>query len=181
MREVQPIRDKNKIKEMKDALQEQNHRNFILFVLGINTGLRISDLLPLKVRNVRNVTHITLTEQKTDKIKRFLINSQLKEDIDKYIAGMDSNDYLFKSQRGTNRPIDRVQAYRILNKAAREVGLANIGTHTMRKTFGYWHYQTYKDVALLQELFNHSSPSVTLRYIGITQDMMDKTIKTFYL
>ena len=56
-----------------------------------------------------------------------------------------------------------------------------IGTHTMRKTFGHWHYQQYKDVAILQEIFNHSSPSVTLRYIGINQDNIDKSYMNFSL
>lgn len=110
-----------------------------------------------------------------------MINRQLREDIDKYINNMGSNEYLFQSQKGKNKPISRVQAYRILNNAASKIGLDEIGTHTLRKTFGYWHYKQYKDVALLQELFNHSAPSVTLRYIGINQDAMDKTIRDFYL
>lgn len=181
MKEVQPIRDKKKIEEMKTELLKQGYRDYMLFVLGINTGLRISDLLDLKVQDVKDKTHIILTEQKTGKIKRFMINGQLKQDIDKYIDNMGDNEYLFQSQKGYNKPISRVQAYRILNKAAENIGLEEIGTHTLRKTFGYWHYKQYKDIALLQELFNHSAPSVTLRYIGINQDIMDKTIEGFYL
>lgn len=181
MKEVQPIRDKGKIEEMKAGLLKQGYRDYMIFVLGINTGLRISDLLELKVSDVKDKTHILLKEQKTDKTKRFMINSQLKQDIDKYIKGMNDNEYLFQSQKGNNKPISRVQAYRILNQAAASIGLEEIGTHTLRKTFGYWHYKQYKDVALLQELFNHSAPSITLRYIGINQDVMDKTIESFYL
>jgi integrase len=94
---------------------------------------------------------------------------------------MEDKEYLFKSQKGNNKPISRVQAYRILNNASEKIGLKEIGTHTLRKTFGYWHYQQYKDIALLQELFNHSAPSITLRYIGINQDIMDRTIEDFYL
>lgn len=181
MKEVQPIRDKNKIEEMKSELLKKGLRDYTLFIIGINTGLRISDLLDLKVEDVKNKSHIILTEQKTGKNKRFMINRQLREDIDKYINNMGSNEYLFQSQKGKNKPISRVQAYRILNNAASKIGLDEIGTHTLRKTFGYWHYKQYKDVALLQELFNHSAPSVTLRYIGINQDAMDKTIRDFYL
>lgn len=66
-------------------------------------------------------------------------------------------------------------------KRQKRIGLEEIGTHTMRKTFGYWHYQQYKDVAILQEIFNHSSPSVTLRYIGINQDNIDKSYMNFSL
>ncbi len=73
----------------------------------------------------------------------------------------------------------RVQVYKILNKVAAKYGLTNIGTHTLRKTFGYWHYQQFKDVALLQKIFGHSDPGVTLRYIGIIQDTMDTTLKSF--
>lgn len=181
MNEVQPIRDKNKIEGMKTELLKQGYRDYMIFVLGINTGLRISDLLKLKVNQVKDKTHIEILEGKTKKVKRFMINSQLKNNIDKYITGMGDNEYLFKSQKGDNKPISRVQAYRILNKAAEQQGLENIGTHTLRKTFGYFHYKQYKDVALLQDIFNHSAPSITLKYIGINQDVMDKTIENFYL
>ena len=81
----------------------------------------------------------------------------------------------------TKQNIGRVQAYRILNKAAAEVGLIEIGTHTLRKTFGYHFYKRYKDVALLQEIFNHSAPSITLRYIGINQDIIDEAVGGFHL
>ena len=181
MKKVEPIRDKEKIEAMKNELLKSGYRNFLLFVTGINTGLRISDLLNLKVKDVRDKTHIIIKEEKTQKTKKFLINNRLKEKLDKYIKNMYEEEYLFKSQKGNNKPISRVQAYRILRKAADEVGLESVGTHTLRKTFGYWHYQEYKDVAVLQELFNHSAPSVTLDYIGINQDVMDKTIQNFYL
>ena len=94
---------------------------------------------------------------------------------------MYSGEYLFKSQKGNNRPISTSQAYRIIVTAGNNIGLTEIGTHTMRKTFGYHHYQQYHDVALLQEIFNHSSPSITLRYIGISQDEIDKSYYNFSL
>jgi integrase len=181
MNTVQPLRDKEQIEEMKTALLKRGYRDYMLFVIGINTGLRVSDILQLKVADVKNQSHIVLTEKKTGKPKRFMINSRLKDSIDKYIQGMNPGEYLFKSRRGTNTPISRVQAYRILNSAASEIGLKEVGTHTMRKSFGYWHYNQYKDVAMLQKLFNHSSPSVTLEYIGINQDMIDLTIEDFSL
>lgn len=178
---VQPIRDKNKIEDMKNELLKLGYKNYILFIVGINTGLRISDILNLKVYDVRDRSHITIKERKTGKEKRFLINSQLRKDIEKFISDMNNEEYIFQSRKGKNRPISRVQAYRILNKAATKVGVKEVGTHTLRKTFGYWHYQIYKDVAILQDIFNHSAPSITLRYIGINQDIKDKTIEDFYL
>ena len=178
---VQPIRDKEKIEDMKRELLKSGYKNFLMFVIGINTGLRIGDILELKVKDLRDKTHIKIIEQKTGKIKRLLINSSLKQEIDKFIKGMEEEDYLFQSRKGKNHPISRVQAYRILNSAGAKVGLKEIGTHTLRKTFGYWHYKQNKDVALLQEIFNHSAPSVTLRYIGINEDIKDNSIEKFYL
>ncbi|SHJ45560.1 Phage integrase family protein [Clostridium cavendishii DSM 21758] len=178
---VQPIRDRDKIQEMKNELLKLGYRNYMLFNLGINTGLRVSDILNLRVIDVKDKTHILIKEQKTGKTKRFLINSNLKIDLDRYINNMEDYEYLFASKKGYNTPITRVQAYRILNQAATKCKLKEVGTHTMRKTFGYFHYKQYKDVAILQDIFNHSAPSVTLRYIGITDDIKDKTIENFYL
>jgi integrase len=169
------------IEKMKNELLKTGLKNYLLFVAGINTGLRISDLLCLRVIDVKDKTHISIKEKKTDKTKRFKINGTLKAVLDKYIIGMKDNEYLFQSQKGANSPISRVQAYRVLNRAANNIGLTEVGTHTLRKTFGYNFYKKTKDVALLQDLFNHSAPSVTLRYIGINQDIMDRAIDDFSL
>ena len=81
-----------------------------------------------------------------------------------------------------NNRMERTQSYRIIRDAGREVGIDyKIGTHTLRKTFGYHHYKKFKDIALLQEIFNHSSPSITLRYIGVNQDRIDVTYRSFSL
>ena len=178
---VQPIRDKEKIEDMKRQLLKNGTRDYLLFYTGINTGLRISDILALKVQDVRDKTHISIKETKTGKTKRFKINNGLYDELNNYITGMDDEEYIFKSKKGDNKPISRVQAYRILNSAGQKVGLEEIGTHTLRKTFGYHFYQKTKDIALLQQLFNHSAPSVTLRYIGINQDMMDEAMDDFSL
>ncbi|MED2940678.1 site-specific integrase [Cytobacillus horneckiae] len=180
MKTVQPIRDLEKITAMKQVLMNQHYRNYFLFVLGINTGLRISDLLTLRVGDVRDRSHIIINEQKTGKLKRFKINQELQHHISDFTISKDAAEYLFKSRRGNDR-IHRVQAWKILNAAAGEVGLNEIGTHTLRKTFGYHFYQKYKDVAVLQQIFNHSSPAVTMRYIGINQDIMDEAVDGFSL
>ncbi|MBR0578104.1 site-specific integrase [Bacillus altitudinis] len=177
---VQPIRDLDQIHYIKKYLGERNKRNLLLFVAGINLGLRISDLLELRVKDVRK-QYVSLREQKTGKEKRIKINKTLRKAIDQYIKDKDDQEYLFKSREGLNKPISRSSAYNIMREAADYVGLDSIGTHTLRKTFGYWHYKKFKDVALLQEIFNHSSPDITLRYIGITQDTMDKTMDDFGL
>lgn len=178
---VEPIRNKKDINRMKRKLEKQNKRNEFLFTFGINVGFRISDLLKLKVGDIRDKDYIDIRERKTRKTKRFPINNILKYDIEAYTFNKPDNEYLFKSRKGINKPISTVQAYNILNGAAKELGIENVGTHTLRKTFGYWHYQQFKDVAMLQEIFNHSSPSTTLRYIGINQDLIDQSIQSFYL
>lgn len=177
MNTVQPIRDKALIEEIKNRLAP---RDRFMFTLGINVGCRISDLLELKVKDVRNKTHLVITEEKTGKEKRFRLNPQVQAMILEYTEGMDDDAWLFPSRKQGGH-IKRVQAYKILNKVAREVGLEEIGTHTLRKTFGYWFYKRTKDVATLQYIFNHSAPSVTLRYIGITQDNVDALIEDFFL
>lgn len=183
MNTVQPIRETKTIELMKEMLKKKNEKYYIMFICGINIGLRVSDVLSLKVSDIFGKSHISITEQKTGKQKRFLINDKLLCELEKYIIdnGLGIDDYLIQSRKGDNKPITRVQAYRILNEVGSEQGLHEIGTHTMRKTFGYWHYKQYKDVAILQDIFNHSAPSITLRYIGINDDMKDETIKNFYI
>ena len=181
MNKVEPIRDKNKIKEIKDILLKKSYRNYMIFVIGINTGLRIGDLLKLKVEDVKDKSHIIIKEQKTSKNKQFLINENLRREINQYIKNMDNDEYLFQSRIGNNKALSRFQAYRILSSAGKKAGLERIACHSTRKTFGFFHYKKYKDVALLQKLFNHSSPSITLDYIGITQDIIDESIENFSL
>lgn len=178
MNYVQPIRDPELIRAIKMFLKEQSDRNYMLFVTGINSGLRISDILQLKVKDAKK-SHFSLREQKTDKQKRIQITPALKKELKWYIEGKEDHEYLFKSREGYNKPIGRSMAYKILRMAAEAYGLDDIGTHTLRKTFGYHFYNHYKDIALLQEIFNHSSPNVTLRYIGVNQDSMDKAMKGF--
>ncbi|MDE1433721.1 tyrosine-type recombinase/integrase, partial [Bacillus licheniformis] len=99
----------------------------------------------------------------------------------RYIQVLEDFEFYCKCSQDVFFVFRRKTTYKMLKEAAEYVGLDGIGTHTMRKTFGYWHYKKFKDVALLQEIFNHSSPDVTLRYIGITQDTMDQTMDAFIL
>jgi integrase len=174
LNEVQPIRDRDKIKEVSDILKAQNHRNYMLFIVGIYTGLRISDILCLKVDQVREREHITIKEKKTSKTKRFFIQPVLQVELKKYIRDKKDNEFLFQSRKGFNQHISREQAYRILKKAALCCGLHEIGTHTLRKTFGYHSYKNDGNLGMVMSLLNHSKEEHTLRYIGITQENQDK-------
>ncbi len=180
MSTVEPIRNKEDIKKVEKILQEESQRNLLLFTLGTNCGLRISDILALDVKDVKGKDYIQIVEQKTGKFKKFPINSKLKPMLKAYTKGRSMKEPLFKTIF-KNR-LDRSAAYRIINDACSKAGLdCKIGTHTLRKTFGYHHYQQFKDVALLQKIFNHFSPQITLRYIGIEQDQIDESYKNFIL
>ncbi|HQI06083.1 MAG TPA: site-specific integrase [bacterium] len=182
MNTVDPIREISDIQKMKSVLLASSYRDYLFFLLGINTGLRISDILNLKVSDVRNKYHIIIREQKTGKEKKFMLNDSLKEELDRFISSKGDDDFIFESKRTRNKPLERTRAYFILNRAAETAGLKiRIGTHTLRKTFGFHFYQRTKDIALLQQLFNHSGQSVTLRYIGINQSVSDEAMREFNL
>jgi integrase len=130
---VQLICDPETIEAIKRFLKEQNERNYLLFLIGINTGLRISDILKLKVGDVKG-THISIREKKTGKQKRIRITPSLKRELKWYIEGKEDGEYLIKSRNGHNKPIGRSMAYKILRKVAESFHLDEIRTHTLRKT-----------------------------------------------
>ena len=184
---VQPIRDKKQIEGMKKVLKAGSLRNYALFVLGINVGLRISDLLLLRETDVKEPNgkiseRIRLREKKTGKDKNFPIGETVAKALKVYLPPGPPRDVpIFPSRKGEG-PITRQQAHYILNEAARQVGIKdNIGTHTLRKTFGYHAYRAGYPVEVLQKVFNHSSPRITLAYIGITQDEVDEVYMTLNL
>ncbi|SDE12058.1 Phage integrase family protein [Priestia aryabhattai B8W22] len=167
---VQPLRSVEEIKKMENALLRYcGYRDYFLFLFGINTGLRISDILPLRVKDIRHKTQFTITEKKTKKIRIIYINEILKAEINKYTASMECNDFLFPSKKGSSY-ITPTQAYRRLQKAAEIVGIEHTATHSLRKTFGYHHYKMHGNLTILKEFFSHASTSVTKQYIGITDD-----------
>lgn len=176
MNTVEPIRDINKVWDIADYLKEQNERDYVMFLFGIYVGLRISDILKLQVRDVKDRNHVIIREQKTGKEKSVPINDELRPILNRYIRGKAEYEWLFPSRRGDGH-ITRQRAYQVLSDAGARFGLEAIGTHTLRKTFGYHFYQQTKDIATLKEILNHSDISVTFRYIGITQDIKDDKMR----
>ncbi len=189
MKEVQPIRDTKKIDAMKSIMKgESNYRDLLLFVLGINTGLRISDILALKWSSFLNGggrllkvgDQLNVVEIKTKKVKSFVINRSVAEALKLYhdsLANVNPDDPVFSSRKtddGSLQPITRIAAWQMLNRYANMVGLNDgIGTHTLRKTFGYHLYKKGVALEYIQKMLNHSSPAITLRYIGITQEQLN--------
>ncbi|MBR1442670.1 MAG: tyrosine-type recombinase/integrase [Firmicutes bacterium] len=182
MKATDPIRKKSDISKIRNYyLNKGEYRNFLLVCFGINTGLRISDILNLKSEDVfdfKNNTikdHIYLKEKKTGKTNSIKINTSLKNALKTYFRYFPklSKNFLFKSKKG-NRPISRVQAYRIIKKATDECKIeGTIGCHSLRKTFGYFAWKSGAQPVLLMNLFNHSSFEITKRYLGIGQEERD--------
>lgn len=185
MATVEALKDKRDIELLKTVLKQQNIRHYLLFVIGCNTGLRIGDILRLRVSDFITgerktfKKHLIITEQKTDKVRQIAINCTIQKALKQFLGTYNpvEDEYLFVSRKGENAPISCTQAYRILNAAAASCKIdINFGTHTMRKTWGYWTYKsTGNNLGLVMDMLNHSSPSITLRYIGITQEQKDLT------
>lgn len=176
MEYVDPIKDVESINTMKRILAKQSQRDLLLFVFGINTGIRVSDLLSLKVKDVwdgREVKEFLYLKDKTmQEMKAYYLNSKVQQELIKYLNETDfkEDDYLFRS-KNNNQPITRQHAYRIINNAAKEAGVeGKIGMHTLRKTFGYHAYCKGIAISLLMKIYNHHSPSETLKYIGIDKN-----------
>ncbi len=184
MNYVEPIRKKKDIKSIESYLSKSSKRDRLIFVFGINTGLRISDILALDVSDVKEKTYISIKEKKTGKYKKIPLNNKLRKLTKEYLKDyslIKSNTPLFLGEKG--KRLHRSIVYRFLNEAAQvlKLNIGAVGTHTMRKTFGYHHYKQFNNIALLQNILNHSSPSITLRYIGISQDEIDYSYSNFEL
>ncbi|WP_078395893.1 tyrosine-type recombinase/integrase [Shouchella patagoniensis] len=181
IKNVQPLRSLQQIEDMKWSLRRYcSERDYMLFLIGINTGLRVGDLLRLKVSDVSKKKKVTVREGKTKK-PRTIYLTNIYEDISSYAMTLSSSGWLFPSRKG-DQPISRIQAYRQIQKAADMADIPEgIGTHTMRKTFGYWHYKQFKDVAELQMILNHTHPKITLRYIGILEEELEHNLRAFKL
>ena len=188
MSTTQPIRTTKDVKKLecyykKDTLMDE--RNRLLIVMGLNTALRITDILNLQWKSVYDYekkklkTHIELVERKTGKSAMVVLNSVLRESLLHRFKGSypEPDDYLFASSRG-RKPIDRHQAYRIIRQAASQCGLSDhISCHSLRKTFGYHAWKQGIQPAVLMDIYNHSSYRITARYLCIDQDDRDAVFR----
>jgi len=176
MTAVEPIRDPGKVAEIKRRLKRRDPRHYAFFTLGINTALRPGDLLRLKAGDVFSGSGqvkslLYVTAQKTGKQHRIKLNDAAREAL----------EYLWATY-GPLKPQDRLfpwtrqHAWRLVNRWCHEVGLTDgrYGGHTLRKTWGYMARKYHGvPIELIQAKLGHASPSVTRRYIGITDDEIE--------
>lgn len=187
-----PIRKKEDIELLKDYfLQTQAYRDYALFVVGINTALRISDLLQLKwgdvwdFENCKYKLHIYVKEQKTDKQNCIAINKSCQSALtllQKQSKKVLPQEYLFFSGKNRDNHISRNRAYNIIKQAAISTSIdGNISCHSLRKTFGYHAWKCGTPPALLMHIYNHSNIEITKRYLSIEQDDKDELFQSMNL
>lgn len=185
MSTTQPIKNLEQLKVFKEyyLLEHPNPRNYMLIIMGLNTALRISDILHLNYGDVYHFerkswkTHLTVTERKTGKVNRIYMNQEIRKTLDWYTDPRQktATSWLFDSQIQREQPLSRFQAYRIIKSAALAAGLdANISCHSLRKTFGYHAWKQGTPPALLMSIYNHSAYRITKRYLGIDQEDRDE-------
>lgn len=196
MMTVQPIRSLNTIKAIKGYIKERaganQSRNSLLWTFGTNTGLRISDILKLKLKDVVDSKgevreSLELVEQKTKRPRIIEIRPPVKSEIEHFLKDIDAfdpNEYIFKDRRkgkkDINKPITRVRCWQMINDWARKAGVTfRVGTHTLRKVFGTHAFKAGIPLIYISEELGHRNVEVTKRYLGITQDDVKKAFKNF--
>ena len=178
MNTVVPIREPELVGQINEWLAARNERDSIMFLLGVYVGRRITDILRLRVRDVKDKDGINIIEKKSGKHCRIEFHPELRRALKSYCKDKPPEEFLIKSRKGQNRPISRSTAHAILKEAAVNFGLIDIGTHSMRKTFAFHIYMNNdKDVGLAMRALNHSSEEETLRYIGVEKEQLNRAIR----
>jgi integrase len=170
---VGPIRRVKDIQAISKLLLMDNPRNHLLFVLGVNNGLRTGDVLKLHVGSVYDAKvgdTITIMEGKTKKMNILVINKTIHKSLQNYLEKIKPKlaDYLFPSRKG-DKPITIQCVNNMVKKWTRMINLkGNYGAHSLRKTWGFIQRTVYGvGFEVLCKRFNHSSPAITMRYLGI--------------
>lgn len=169
---VDPVRKIKDIKAISKLLQG-NHRDSLIWIMGINNGLRASDLVNIKVAQVQNLKSgdmLNIVESKTGKDNVLVINKSVYKALQSFLKEVqpDSQEYLFKSRKGDSY-ISSQSVGRLVKEWCKDLNLeGNYGAHTLRKTWGY-HQRVNHGVGfeILCKRYNHSSPAITMGYLGI--------------
>ena len=178
---VDPVRRIEDIRAISKLL-EGSPRDRLLFLMGINNGIRTGDLLKLKVKDVRHLKagdFISIKESKTKKDNVLVVNKTVYKALKNYLDKVqpDDNDYLFASRKG-NKPLQTKSINRLVKGWTKAINLkGNYGAHTLRKSWGYIQ-RTKHGVGfeIICKRFNHSNPAVTMRYLGIQDKEVHETL-----
>lgn len=186
MKVVQPIRSPETRQEMyeiaraHDRIRKNGDTSWeLLLLIGFNTSLRISDLRKLRVKDIRDEEKLEIIAEKTGKTLSLATSEMFRKKAKKLLKNRNADDFLFASREtdpetGKRRAITRQQAYNIIREICARAGVPErVGCHTLRKTYGYVHYQKFRDIAALQRVLCHTSQRDTLVYIGISADEQD--------
>ena len=163
---VAPIKDDETLQKFRDALRSVDDKYYILFEIGIGTGLQLQDILQFRVKDVRDKDKLIAVIGTRQIEQSFPLKEELQAVISDFIDGRDDDEYLITGYASTHKPLSREQAYRIFKQTGNRIGLKSIGTQTMRKTFAWRYYKETGDIQYIQNLLNHASPNITFRYIG---------------
>lgn len=179
---VQPITELRHLRSIKKFLSD-TPRDKLLFVMGINTGLRVQDLLALRVGDVRGLKlgdRVSITERKTGKPNVLILNSEIIITLEAYLNSVQASDedFLFKSRKSHNSPLETLTVTKKVKAWTAAINLkGNYGAHTLRKT---WTYHQRREFGVSWEVLarrlNHSSPAVTRRYLGIQDEEVEEVL-----
>lgn len=170
------IKDKKIIKKIKSEYRKRGLiRDLLLFVLTINTGVKLTELLKLKVCDIENKRELLIKETFTKIKKIFPLNEEIQELVKEYTKNRKAKEPLFISRFG--KSIDRIQVFRNFKEICVELGIEKYSVSSWRKTFGYHYYKKYGDLAILEWIFNQSTVSETLKFIDIDENINSRLNK----
>lgn len=160
---TKPITEIKKIRKIASSLHKKGDEYFVLFSIGVQTGIPVNEVCLLKTSDidfskkcVKNYEHGCLGDTLALQIRAYVMANNLNDD-----------DFLISLPNRRDQPINRIRLYRLLRKTGEAVGCPGLCEETIRKTFGYFHYQTHQDIKAIQGFFHQQSPSITARYIGV--------------
>lgn len=164
---VAPIRDEKQLESFLAELRKMDEKYYIMFRIGVGTGLQLQEILQLKVGDVRGREAIEVRIGTKGIRRTFYFPEDLRKDILAFTEGREEDDFLiYGHSTRRKQPLSREQAYRAMKAAGEASGLESVGAQTMRKTFAWRYFSSTGDICYIQNLLNHSSASITYRYIG---------------
>lgn len=177
---IEPIKSIKDIQRIEKMLRDEP-RNHLLFVMGINNGVRVGDLLKLKVSDVRGIKpgeKIRIKEGKTGKHNFIGITDSIYKSLNAYLKIVKNDtDYLFRSRKGANRPLTTTAVNNLIKKWTDFIKLkGSFGAHTLRKTWAYQKRMQGISWEIICKRLNHSNLAVTMRYLGIENKEVEDSV-----